>query len=332
MDGSTKVLIAGSAGFIGSNLMRLLLDLDIEVRGIDNYSSYYDQSMKILREESLGIKGRTTKLDITDRVKLTEFISDYRPNVVINLAAQGGVRASKVQPIPYINDNQMGFLNILEVSREFGVTKFIFASSSSVYGDMLQAPFKETHQLTAPKSLYALSKLSNEIIARHFNAKQMSIIGLRFFTVYGPWSRPDMAMFRMLASARLSQVFNLTAATSVKRDFTYVDDVSQVMHQLLLKDFGFGKYEIFNVCGGKPYSLHDLFEILKSTYREIDYVQMEQDELDVKLTHGSIEKLLNSGLSVPSTSLENGVTQTLDWFNSMSTDNILNWYKYSLTS
>jgi len=329
MSAEPKVLVTGSAGFIGSCLMRDLINSGITTQGIDNYSDYYNPSMKLMREAEFGLKGKTFNVDIADKEELTDFMRSYRPDFVVNLAAQGGVRASKVQPIPYLLGNQIGFLNLLELSRELKVQKFIFASSSSVYGDSTQPPFTENQQLSAPKSLYALSKLSNEIIAKYFKTQQMSIIGLRLFTVYGPWSRPDMAMFQMLASSRLNKHFNLTAALTVKRDFTYVGDVSKVTREMLFKELEGERFEIFNVCGGRPYSLQELFGILKNSYQEIQYIQMDQDELDVKLTHGSTEKLAKFGLSVPKTTLESGVLQTLDWFKSIPTNDISDWYQYS---
>jgi UDP-glucuronate 4-epimerase len=329
MSNNSRVLVTGSAGFIGSNLMRSLLDAGIETHGIDNYSSYYNPRMKLMREEILDLRGKTTALDLTDRDELAKFVEAYRPTSVVNLAAQGGVRASRLQPVPYLMDNQVGFLNLLEICREFEVSKFVFASSSSVYGDSLHAPFSEFDKLSAPKSLYALSKLSNEIVARYFDAKDMSIIGLRLFTVYGPWSRPDMAMFRMLASNRLEKAFSLTAEISVKRDFTFVNDVSKTIQEILSMDFNTRNFEIFNICGGKPYSLKELFEILEGFLLKIDYIQLEQDELDVKLTHGSTEKLAQFGLSIPSTTLESGVMHTLEWFRSMPTNEVSEWYEYS---
>lgn len=324
-----RVLISGSAGFIGSNLMTNLLNLEYDVYGIDSYSGYYDKNMKISREKALHLSGRTKTLDICNREALSKYLSEIRPHIVINLAAQGGVRASRVDPTPYLESNQTGFLNMIELSRDSNVTKFLFASSSSVYGDSVDAPFSEAAALSAPKSLYALSKMSNELIAKHIDTRDMSVVGLRFFTVYGPWGRPDMAMFRLLASAKLGLSFELTASPSVKRDFTFVDDVSSVIAELISSPLSHSKFDLLNVAGGKPYSLDELFKIISESGLNLQINQAKHDELDVRLTHGSVMKLRNLGLPVPSTSLELGVAKTLEWIESLSNSDLLKWFKYS---
>ena len=324
-----RVLISGSAGFIGSNLMSNLLSLGYEVYGIDSYSGYYDKNMKISREKALHLSGKTKILDICNREALSEYLSEIRPHIVINLAAQGGVRASRSNPSPYLEGNQIGFLNMIELSRDNNVAKFFFASSSSVYGDSVDAPFSETAALSAPKSLYALSKMSNELIAKHLDVNDMSVVGLRFFTVYGPWGRPDMAMFRLLVSAKLGLGFELTASPSVKRDFTFVDDVSSVIAELIPTPTSQTKFDVFNVAGGKPYALEELFGIISESGLDLHVNQAKHDELDVRLTHGSVEKLRNFGLPVPSTSLEHGVAKTLEWIDSMSNSDLLKWFEYS---
>ncbi len=323
------MLISGSAGFIGSNLMSSLLSLGYEVFGIDSYSDYYDKSMKISREESLHLSGKTKILDICNRIALGDYLGEIQPNIVINLAAQGGVRASRTNPAPYLESNQIGFLNMIELSRDYSVDKFIFASSSSVYGDSVEAPFSEEAELSSPKSLYALSKMSNELIAKHLDVNDMSVIGLRFFTVYGPWGRPDMAMFRLLASAKLGLSFELTASPSVKRDFTFVDDVSSVIAELISSPTSQSKFEVLNVSGGKPYSLNELFGIISELGLNIQINHAKFDELDVRLTHGSVAKLRNMHMPVPSTSLADGVSKTLDWIDSLSNSDLFKWFEYS---
>ncbi len=329
MSGEIRVLLAGSAGFIGSHIMENLLGLGIQVWGVDNYSPYYAPSMKIAREEKMGHREKTIKADISNLDELRKVFELVKPNVVINLAAQGGVRASRTNPRPYLETNQIGFLNLLEFSRDFGVFKFIYASSSSVYGDSTAAPFLESVNLPAPKSLYALSKLSNEVIAQNFYSPGMQKLGLRFFTVYGPWGRPDMAMFRILASSVLKRKFVLTASRSVERDFTYVGDLCQVVVNLISTNALQNEHEILNVAGGKPYSLDQLFKILIDFNSLPEIVNAEHDNLDVQLTHGSISKLREFGLPVPSTTLAHGVEQTLEWVSELNRSNLNEWYEYN---
>lgn len=323
------MLISGSAGFIGSNLMSRLLSLGYEVFGIDSYSDYYDKNMKIRRETALNLSGKTKFLDICNRKALNDYFGEIKPHIVINLAAQGGVRASRTNPTPYLESNQIGFLNMIELSRDYSVDKFMFASSSSVYGDSVEAPFSEEAELSAPKSLYALSKVSNELIAKHLDVNDLSVIGLRFFTVYGPWGRPDMAMFRLLASARLGLSFDLTASPSVKRDFTFVDDVSSVIADLIELARPESRFDVLNVSGGKPYSLDELFGIISELGVNLQINEAKYDELDVRLTHGSVMKLRNMHLPVPSTSLAVGVSKTLKWIDSLSNSDLLKWFEYS---
>ena len=329
MSAKPRILVTGSAGFIGSNLVRRLKNLDYEVWGVDNYSPYYNPSMKIAREIALGIEGLSINADISDRTKLEEVFRLVKPTVVINLAAQGGVRASRVNPTPYLLTNQVGFLNLIELSKEFDVSKFIYASSSSVYGETTHAPFEESANLPAPKSLYALSKISNEIIAENFSTPNMTKIGLRFFTVYGPWGRPDMAMFRILASSVLGKEFVLTASPTVERDFTFIEDLSTVVESLVRKDTFQNGHELLNVAGGSPYSLSQLFSILDNLGLSLKIRNSIPDSLDVRLTHGSVKKLVSVSLPVPSTPLQSGVEQTAKWISNIDNSQLNDWYEYN---
>jgi len=324
-----RVLVTGAAGFIGGNLMESLSSKGIEAMGIDNYSSYYDPSMKYAHVGSGNITTRTHELDVCDESAVKNLFNSFHPTHVIHLAAQGGVRASKIDPSPYLHTNQIGFLNMLNASERIGVEKFLYASSSSVYGDGLDAPYKESEILSAPKSLYALSKLSNELIAKHLPIHQTQRIGFRFFTVYGPWGRPDMAVFRLLASSRLQEKFKLTASTEVVRDFTYVDDVSDVIGAALKLDPGQLIPNIYNIAGGSPFSLAQLFEILDELEISIDIEEAPIDSLDVKMTHGSIIKLEENNLPIPSTSLLAGITQTWSWMNQIKIEQLRAWFEYS---
>lgn len=324
-----RVLVTGAAGFIGGNLMESLTTQGIEVIGVDNYSSYYDPSMKHAHIVSGNLTSRIHELDICDEVEVTNLFNSFHPTHVVHLAAQGGVRASKIDPSPYLHTNQIGFLNVLNASENVKAEKFLYASSSSVYGDGLAAPYQENEILAAPKSLYALSKLSNELIARYLPLNQTQRIGFRFFTVYGPWGRPDMAMFRLLASSRLREKFKLTASIEVMRDFTYVKDVSDVIGSALNLDPGKLHPEIYNIAGGSPFTLAQLFEILDQFGISIDIEQAPIDSLDVKMTHGSVLKLKQNKLPIPSTSLRAGIEQTWSWVNQIEIKQLRAWFEYS---
>jgi UDP-glucuronate 4-epimerase len=321
-------LVTGAAGFIGGNLMESLASKGIEVIGVDNFSNYYNPTMKYAHLVSGKLKTLVKKLDVCDEGAVKSLFDSFHPTHVIHLAAQGGVRASKIDPSPYLYTNQTGFLNLLNASEAIGVEKFLYASSSSVYGDGLDAPYKENQILSAPKSLYALSKLSNELIAKHLPTKQTQRIGFRFFTVYGPWGRPDMAVFRLLASSRLQEKFKLTASTEVIRDFTYVNDVSDVIGAALGLDSDLLTPEIYNVAGGSPFTLGKLLEVLNELKIFTEIEQAPIDSLDVKITHGSVSKLAENNLPVPATSLREGIQQTWNWMEQIEIDQLRAWFEY----
>jgi len=324
-----RILVTGAAGFIGASLMSTFKNFGIECLGVDNFSNYYEIGMKHERIKSLKIDSLVTECDITKKDDLVKIVHQFRPTVIINLAAQGGVRASKKDPSPYILSNQQGFLNVLEIAENFEVDKFIYASSSSVYGENSEAPFSEIAKLEMPKSLYALSKMSNEIISRYFPEGKTKRIGLRFFTVYGPWGRPDMAMFQLLASAKLKEVFNFTANPEVKRDFTFIDDVTLLIRELVELESSLINFDILNVCGSHPYSMGELFQILKNEKIYINILQQTQDPLDLKLTNGSINRIVELKLPIPATSLITGVRNTQEWIAITPEKLLRSWYEFS---
>jgi len=322
-----KILVTGAAGFIGGHVSKLLTRLDHEVIGFDNFSPYYSPEMK--KAHLVGNPGfRLDEIDISNRELMLRSIREISPDCVIHLAAQGGVRASTTNPLPYITANQIGFLNVLEASEKVRVEKFIYASSSSVYGEGLEAPFKEDAILSAPKSLYALSKLSNENIAKNLPFAGVERIGLRFFTVYGPWGRPDMAVFRLLASFLLGEEFLLTADLEVKRDFTFVSDVAATINSIIQSTNSL-ENEIFNVAGSNPYSLSQLFQLLGSYKICPSIINTKANLMDVKLTHGSTEKLSKFGLTVPDTSLDVGILETWEWIQKIDKNDLRDWFEYS---
>jgi UDP-glucuronate 4-epimerase len=264
---NTRILVTGAAGFIGASLMSKLVSEFPNTIGIDNFSPYYDARLKRHHIKALGLEHRISTIDICDFAALTDLYSQTNPDVVINLAAQGGVRVSQIDPKPYIQTNQMGFLNLLELNNKFGIKKFIYASSSSVYGEGLPVPFKEHMQLPGPKSLYATSKISNELMAEYFpNQPNQARIGLRFFTVYGPWGRPDMAVSRLLASGYKKRPFVLTADLDLIRDFTYVEDVAEAIEDLISTDTSrLNLHTLLNVAGEAPRTMDELIKICETT-------------------------------------------------------------------
>ena len=327
-DSSLKILVTGAGGFIGGALTNYLRNIGLDAIGLDNMSTYYSTQMKIKRMEALGIKDLVKFVDITDSVHVQKFFDKESPTHVIHLAAQGGVRASKIDPEPYLSTNQIGFLNIVNASEEFEVIKLVYASSSSVYGDCEQAPFREDTEIRPPKSLYALSKLSNELIAHNFPTKKTQRIGLRFFTVYGPWCRPDMAIFRLLASSILNKKFLLTSNLKVSRDFTYIEDVVRVVSEIIQTQVKFKVSDIFNVAGGNPYSMKQLMDVMGKLGINIQVTQSKIDPLDVLTTHASVEKLAKNNIWVPNTSLEKGILESWNWIKQQEVGQLEEWYNY----
>lgn len=310
-----RILVTGAAGFIGASVTSRLLKSGFEVQGVDNFSKYYDPIIKRHHTTNLGIESKIVEVDICDLHDLRMVYKTFKPQLVIHLAAQGGVRASQMDPAPYIQTNQMGFYNLLLLNKEFKVLNFVYASSSSVYGDGLLAPFHEDMSIPGPKSLYAASKVANELMAEHFPGdSNHRRVGLRFFTVYGPWGRPDMAVSRLLASGLKEKPFILTANLDLVRDFTYVEDVVDVVEDLTNSDLQtFERHTLLNVAGEAPRSMEELIGICSNLDVPIKIEYGEINTLDVATTHGSSAKLIRLGIRIPRTSLELGISKTAAW-------------------
>lgn len=323
-----KVIVTGAAGFIGGHVMEKLSKLNYEVLGIDNFSSYYSPSMKSAHINEI-VNSNVLVGDVCDRTFVFNLFNKYKPDFLIHLAAQGGVRASKVEPFPYLATNQSGFLNVIEAAELVNVKKFIYASSSSVYGEGLETPFREDARLFAPKSLYALSKLSNECIALNLPSNGMQRIGLRFFTVYGPWGRPDMAIFRLLASSLLNKEFILTGNLEIVRDFTYVDDVVDCI-SFSISDLPKFENEIFNIAGSNPLSLSQLVNTIQDLGIELNIRKTDKNPLDIQKTHGSPEKLNEYGFPIPSTLLKVGIKNTWNWLCNQNLNDLKEWFDYKI--
>ncbi len=314
-----KYLITGGAGFIGSHLSSRLIDLGHEVYSIDNFSDYYATSLKRARIRNL----RTSKnysfkrLDLARKQSFSRYLNRVNPDYVIHLAGQPGVRLSLSQLDKYARENLLGFHNCLTACLEQGTPNFLFASSSSVYGNDSKVPFSESELNLNPISYYGATKLTNELLARASSSfSDTKIRGLRFFTVYGPWGRPDMAYFRLINSAVNGIPFPKFGNGSVKRDFTFIDDTVESITKLSqeLSEHEAGYFDIVNVGGGNPYSLNDLIEEIElQTDTKIMDQSFSAVNGDVNLTVADSQLLTALTSQRPSTSLSLGIEKTLKW-------------------
>lgn len=345
LEGKT-VLVTGAAGFIGSNLVIELFKSieDIKIIGIDNMNDYYDVAIKewrLAKIEELDGKWTFVKGDISDKAMIEELFAKYKPAVVINLAAQAGVRYSITNPDAYIQSNLIGFYNILEACRhsydkgESGVEHLVYASSSSVYGTNKKVPYSIEDKVDNPVSLYAATKKSNELMA-HSYCKLYSIpaTGLRFFTVYGPAGRPDMAYFRFtnkLLNGNKIQIFNYG---NCKRDFTYIDDIVEGVKRVIQgapeKKTGedglpIPPYAVYNIGNQKPENLLDFVDILQQELIRAEVLPADYDfesykELvamqpgDVPVTYADTSALERDYGFKPNTSLRNGLRKFAEWY------------------
>ena len=314
-----KVLVTGAAGFIGSAVSARLKAEGHIVFGIDSISDYYDQNLKSMRItyflDQNGIKFE--KVDIAQLGQLQEIFKNFNPDAVIHLAAQAGVRTPNTRLTNYVDANLVGFSNILQTVFEFNPSIFLYASSSSVYGNNSTAPYSEDEKNLNPTSFYGASKLSNEIFVKSvLTNSRTKVAGLRFFTVYGPWGRPDMAYFRILTSAITGGKFELFGDGSIRRDFTYIDDTVKGI-LTLLENFAkleTGKPEIFNIGGGKPASINELItEIENISGLSVNRVSKSEISGDVKETIANPAKLQKLTGFTPQISLANGLKQFYNW-------------------
>jgi len=310
-----KILVTGAVGFIGYNLCESLLRDGYDVLGIDNINDYYDKSLKYARLEKLKKykKFNFEKIDIIDRESLGRSFQSFNPQKVVNLAAQAGVRYSIENPYAYLDSNLIGFLNIIELCRHNKVQGLIYASSSSVYGANKKTPFSVKDRVDKPIALYGSTKRANELIAHSYShLYSMNTTGLRYFTVYGPWGRPDMAMFiftkKILAKESIS-VFN---NGKMKRDFTYIDDIISGTRSAIDKNY---KCEIFNLGNNKSEKLMDMISLIEKELNLnaiIDYKPIQPGDIceSVADIDYSKEKLRFN----PTTSINKGIPNFINWY------------------
>ena len=315
------MLVSGVAGFIGYHLAKRLLEEGYDLIGLDNLNNYYDPQLKKDRLAQLinYPNFEFIKIDFTDQEKTRPFFAKQSFEQVIHLGAQAGVRYSLENPQAYIDTNLTGFLNILEGCRHNNISKVIYASSSSVYGNNTKLPFSENDQVRQPVSLYGVSKLANEAMAHAYtHLYGMQMIGLRFFTVYGPWGRPDMALFlftKSILNQEPIQVFNQGEHT---RSFTYIGDIIESIFQLIIieKDtIKFRNNEIFNIGGSEPVKLMRFIKIIENTLgleANIEYLPLQPG--DVKKTYSDNQKLESIISYSPQIDIETGIKHFIEWY------------------
>ncbi len=312
-----KILVTGSAGFIGFHVSLFLLKRGDTVTGLDNFNDYYDVKLKNDRNSELEKYStyNCARLDLSDSSGVTDLFEKGKFDAVCNLAAQAGVRHSLTHPHDYITSNITGFLNILEACRYNGVKRLVYASSSSVYGGNTILPFSVKDRVDTPISLYAASKKSNELMAHCYaHLYGLQTIGLRFFTVYGPWGRPDMAMWLFTKAILNNEAINIFNNGDMQRDFTYIDDIVQgVVASLDNKELD--QYEVFNIGNNNSEDLMDLIAILeKSLGKEAKKEYLPMQPGDVKATYADIENTRNKLGFKPSTKIEDGVPRFVNWY------------------
>ena len=328
-----KIFVTGSAGFIGYSLCQKLLDRGDIIVGVDNHNSYYDPKIKDARIKILENypNYKHYRLDITDLKSLDKIFEENKPVVVVNLAAQAGVRYSMENPLAYVNSNIVGFTNILESCRKFQIKHLVYASTSSVYGANTKMPFSEHDSANHPLSLYAASKKSNELMAHTYSyLYKLPTTGLRFFTVYGPWGRPDMALFKFtkaILDGRPIEVFNHGNHT---RDFTYIDDIVKGVIKTIdnpastnLKwdsnkpDPATSKapWRIYNIGNNKPIKLMNYIDALEKSLEKkakIKFLPLQPG--DVPDTYSNVDNLKISFNYQPTTNITHGVKKFVDWY------------------
>jgi nucleoside-diphosphate-sugar epimerase len=311
---SSKILLTGAAGFIGFYTAKKLLEEGYTVIGVDNLNDYYSPSLKLWRIEQLKKypNFKFHKLDIEDLPALNLLFEIYSPfGAIVNLAARAGVRYSIENPFVYMTTNAIGTLNLLELAKEYGIKKFVLASTSSLYAGQ-PMPFKEDLPVNTPISPYASSKKSAEILCYTYHYLYgIDISILRYFTVYGPAGRPDMSIFRFIYWLMKGQPIEIYGDGSQKRDFTYVEDIAEGTVKAL-KPLN---YEIINLGGNHPYSLREVIEILEElTGKKAKIIYKPFHKADLKATYADITKAQNLLSWHPKTSLKEGLKKTVQWF------------------
>ena len=328
-----RVLVTGTAGFIGNRLAQRLLERGDEVIGIDNLNDYYDVSLKQARLDLIKSHSAFSeaRIDIQDRDAMEQVFAKHKPHRVVNLAAQAGVRYSLINPHSYIDSNILGFTNILEGCRHNGVEHLVYASSSSVYGANTNMPFSVHHNVDHPLSLYAASKKANELMAHTYShLYNIPTTGLRFFTVYGPWGRPDMALFLFTKNILAGKPIDVFNYGKHRRDFTYIDDIVEGVIRVLDKpaepnpdwtgdkpdsSTSKGPYRLYNIGNNQPVELMHYIEVLQDCLgkkAELNLLPLQPG--DVPDTYADVTDLVNDVGYKPDTSVEEGIANFVKWY------------------
>ena len=314
-DNKKKLLVTGAAGFIGYHLSKSLLKDGFDVYGLDNINDYYDVNLKHSRLNELKKFSNFNfyKLDISNYEDLSNVFKEINPNKVINLAAQAGVRYSIENPFAYMASNIVGFLNIIELCRHSSVEGLIYASSSSVYGGNKKIPFSVEDRVDDPISFYAASKRSNELIANTYSHLYgLHTTGLRFFTVYGPWGRPDMAMFIFADKISRGEKIEVYNNGNMKRDFTYIDDIINGIRASIDKNY---KCEIFNLGNNRSEELMHIVSSIENSLGKkalIDFKPIQPG--DVKKTNANIDKSKKLLGYAPTINVDFGIEKFISWY------------------
>ncbi|WP_201588415.1 NAD-dependent epimerase [Psychrobacter sp. Pi2-51] len=330
-----KVLVTGAAGFIGFHLIKALLETDLSgkdhfIVGIDNINDYYDvglkeERLKILSEISTPENFMFIKLDLADRDAMSNFFSDYQFDTVINLGAQAGVRYSIENPNAYIDSNVVGFVNILEGCRHHDIKHLIYASSSSVYGMNIKQPFTTADCVDFPISLYAATKKSNELMAHSYShLYNIPTTGLRFFTVYGPYGRPDMAYFSFTKKILAGEPINVFNNGDMQRDFTYIDDIVKGIIRIMDKapspqystiTTATAPYKIYNIGNNQPVTLRRFITAIEDACgKKAQENLLPMQAGDVPITYADIDELVDDIGFKPETSIEDGIEKFVAWY------------------
>ncbi len=332
-----KVLITGAAGFIGYHLTKSLINDGHQVVGLDNINDYYDCQLKYDRLSELGVLKKHAmiylkvsnsikypnslkfiRMNLEDRLALPNLFTEEKFDLVCNLAAQAGVRYSIKNPNSYVDSNIVGFLNVLECCRHNKIKRLVYASSSSIYGNSMKIPFSENDKSDEPVSLYAASKKSNELMAYTYaHLYKIETIGLRFFTVYGPWGRPDMAYFMFTKSIYEKKEISVFNGGNLSRDFTYIDDIIEGIKRVLItKSKNKALNRIYNIGNNSAVNLNDFISIIENIIdKKSKKVMLPMQQGDVKKTWADVSLLISDYSYSPKTPIEKGIKKFISWYN-----------------
>ena len=349
-----KILVTGSAGFIGYHLANRLLQEGHEVVGLDNLNHYYDVRLKLDRLKELGVdiyeiamgkniiksavlNFKFIKLDLKDDASLMDLFKNENFEIVFNLAAQAGVRYSIEKPKTYVDSNLVGFANLLEACRKYPVKHLIYASSSSVYGDSKTSPFKTSDVVDKPISLYAATKKCNELMAHTYSHLfKIKTTGIRFFTVYGEWGRPDMATMLFAKAITNGQAIKVFNNGNMSRDFTYVGDIVEGLNEIMMKSLNTSErkkdYKIYNIGNSRPVKLLDFITIMEESLGMQAIKEMHPMQPgDVRDTYADVSDLINDFGYEPKTTIREGLKNFSDWYMSYYKDRATQEYNLSKT-